>query len=141
MRRVERQDRRADIAAHLDVAAWDDNPGARDAAREAGLPVVDINQAVWKTFAALVLAPGVPLTHPEPHWTVERATAFAEADKQIGLDFSRALYAFSELVGPDNVMVQELAVKDSKGHSMVFMAEGAPTDPSTAINALMASVG
>ena len=63
------------VAGGADVAAWDDNPGARDAAREAGLPVVDINQADWKTFAALVLAPGVPLTHPEPHWTVERATA------------------------------------------------------------------
>lgn len=72
---------------------------------------------------------------------LERATAFAAADKQVGLDFSRALYAFSRLVGADNVMVQELAVKDSKGHNMVFMAEGAPTDPSTAINALMASVG
>ena len=57
------------------VAAWDDNPAARDAARAAGVNVVDINQADWKAFAALVLAPGVPLTHPEPHWTVERAKA------------------------------------------------------------------
>ena len=24
----------------------------------------------WSKFAALVLAPGVPLTHPAPHWTV-----------------------------------------------------------------------
>ena len=31
--------------------------------------------ADWSTFAALVLAPGVPLTHPEPHWTVKRARA------------------------------------------------------------------
>ncbi|MEO8668932.1 MAG: UDP-N-acetylmuramoyl-L-alanine--D-glutamate ligase, partial [Bauldia sp.] len=27
----------------------------------------------WLSFACLVLAPGVPLTHPEPHWTVRRA--------------------------------------------------------------------
>lgn len=55
------------------VAAWDDSPAARDAAREAGLPIVDLNQIDWTDMAALVLAPGVPLTHPEPHWTVERA--------------------------------------------------------------------
>ena len=29
----------------------------------------------WSQIAALVLAPGVPLTHPEPHWTVELARA------------------------------------------------------------------
>ena len=28
-----------------------------------------------RSSAALVLAPGVPLTHPEPHWTVQRAQA------------------------------------------------------------------
>src|SRR5262249_33442144 len=27
----------------------------------------------WSRFAALVLAPGIPLTHPEPHWSVARA--------------------------------------------------------------------
>ena len=27
----------------------------------------------WTKIAALVLAPGVPLTHPKPHWTVELA--------------------------------------------------------------------
>ncbi len=31
--------------------------------------------ADWARFAALVLAPGVPLTHPEPHWTVKKAEA------------------------------------------------------------------
>src|SRR5690606_32123953 len=29
--------------------------------------------ADWGRFDALVLAPGVPLTHPKPHWTVELA--------------------------------------------------------------------
>lgn len=54
-------------------AAWDDNAAAREAAAAAGLPVVDLNAADWSGFAALVLAPGVPLTHPRPHWTVEKA--------------------------------------------------------------------
>ncbi len=57
------------------VAAWDDGEASRDAATKAGLPLVDLREADWSTFAALILAPGVPLTHPEPHWTVEKARA------------------------------------------------------------------
>ena len=38
-----------------------------------GVPVVDLVAADWSRFAALILAPGVPLTHPEPHWTVLKA--------------------------------------------------------------------
>ncbi len=57
------------------VAAWDDSVAGRAAAEEAGVPLVDLASADWSPFAALVLAPGVPLTHPEPHWTVEKAKA------------------------------------------------------------------
>src|SRR5690606_19142473 len=35
--------------------------------------IVDLASADWSRFSVLVLAPGVPLTHPEPHWTVKRA--------------------------------------------------------------------
>jgi UDP-N-acetylmuramoylalanine--D-glutamate ligase len=35
--------------------------------------VADLHATDWRRFAALVLAPGVPLTHPEPHWTVRNA--------------------------------------------------------------------
>jgi UDP-N-acetylmuramoylalanine--D-glutamate ligase len=55
------------------VSAWDDGVPARDAAIAADIPLVDLSVADWSGFAALVLAPGVPLTHPEPHWTVKRA--------------------------------------------------------------------
>jgi UDP-N-acetylmuramoylalanine--D-glutamate ligase len=55
------------------VAAWDDSEPSRQAAANAGIPLVDLGTADWSAFAALVLAPGVPLTHPEPHWTVKRA--------------------------------------------------------------------
>jgi len=57
------------------VAAWDDSEAGRNAAAAAGCPLVDLANADWPAFAALVLAPGVPLTHPEPHWTVKRAKA------------------------------------------------------------------
>ena len=46
------------------VAAWDDSEDAVAAARAAGIAVVDLRVADWQAFAALVLAPGVPLTHP-----------------------------------------------------------------------------
>jgi UDP-N-acetylmuramoylalanine--D-glutamate ligase len=55
------------------VAAWDDGVAARDAAIAKDIPLVDLGVADWSGFAALVLAPGVPLTHPAPHWTVTRA--------------------------------------------------------------------
>lgn len=55
------------------VAAWDDNAAARDAAEARGIRVVDLDAADWTDFSALILAPGVPLTHPVPHWTVARA--------------------------------------------------------------------
>lgn len=55
------------------VSAWDDGVAARDAAIAKEIPLVDLKVADWSRFSALVLAPGVPLTHPEPHWTVRRA--------------------------------------------------------------------
>jgi UDP-N-acetylmuramoylalanine--D-glutamate ligase len=65
---------RALAAGGANVLAWDDNEASLARARLEGLPVHDLDQASWADFAALVLAPGVPLTHPEPHWTVERAS-------------------------------------------------------------------
>jgi UDP-N-acetylmuramoylalanine--D-glutamate ligase len=61
------------LAGGADVAAWDDSEAGRAASIKDGVPIVDLSVADWTTFAALILAPGVPLTHPAPHWTVERA--------------------------------------------------------------------
>lgn len=63
------------VAGGATVHVWDDNEKGRDAAKAAGLTVVDLNIADWDAYSALILAPGVPLTHPEPHWTVKRAQA------------------------------------------------------------------
>ena len=52
--------------------------GARAFAGDDGAPQpgsVDLKAMDWGQFALLVLAPGVPLTHPRPHWSVERARA------------------------------------------------------------------
>ncbi|WP_454714734.1 UDP-N-acetylmuramoyl-L-alanine--D-glutamate ligase [Caulobacter segnis] len=66
---------RALIAGGAKVALWDEKPESREAAAAEGFPVVDLQAADWSQFAALMLSPGVPLTHPKPHWTVEKAKA------------------------------------------------------------------
>ena len=55
------------------VHAWDDSGPAVEKARAAGLPISNLHQIDFATLDALVLSPGVPLTHPEPHWTVLKA--------------------------------------------------------------------
>ncbi|MCT7375011.1 UDP-N-acetylmuramoyl-L-alanine--D-glutamate ligase [Chelativorans salis] len=66
---------RALIAGGASVLAWDDNPESVARAGEEGVETQDLRAANWKDFDALVLAPGVPLTHPRPHWSVELARA------------------------------------------------------------------
>ena len=66
---------RALIAGGARVVAWDDGEAGRAKAQAAGVEVADLAEADWTQFDALVLSPGVPLTHPTPHWTVERAKA------------------------------------------------------------------
>lgn len=55
------------------VLAWDENERSREAALAAGIELTDLNHADWSIIDTFVLAPGVPLTHPVPHWTVNRA--------------------------------------------------------------------
>jgi UDP-N-acetylmuramoylalanine--D-glutamate ligase len=56
-----------------DVVAFDDDRKKIADAQAAGLKTQDLHEIDWSGVAALVLAPGVPLTHPEPHWTVSLA--------------------------------------------------------------------
>jgi UDP-N-acetylmuramoylalanine--D-glutamate ligase len=58
-----------------DVTAWDDNPDSVAKAASRGIGTADLRSADWNAFAAFVLSPGVPLTHPKPHWTVDLAHA------------------------------------------------------------------
>lgn len=56
-----------------EVHGWDDSAPAVDKARAAGLPISNLHELDFSRLDALVLSPGVPLTHPEPHWTVLKA--------------------------------------------------------------------
>ncbi len=66
---------RALKAGGAEVLAWDDGEAGRERAKEAGLELSDLRETDFSTLAALVLAPGVPLTHPVPHWSVSKARA------------------------------------------------------------------
>ena len=64
---------RALIAGGAKVVAWDESARAREAAAAEGLDIADLASADWSAFAAVMVSPGVPLTHPAPHWVVEKA--------------------------------------------------------------------
>jgi len=55
------------------VFAWDDNENSRKQALNISLELVDLYKVDWNTIAALVLSPGIPLDHPEPHAIVRLA--------------------------------------------------------------------
>jgi len=68
---------RALLRGGADVVGWDDDADALAKAASAGIPTTDLRRIDWTGISALVLAPGVPLTHPAPHWSVGRAQAAA----------------------------------------------------------------
>ena len=56
-------------AGGADVIAWDDSDIKIEVAKAANIKTQNLRELDWKKVAALVLAPGVPLTHPQPHWS------------------------------------------------------------------------
>src|SRR5260370_19317577 len=61
---------RALKAGGAEVIASDDGVDKLAEAAQAGFTTADLRKVSWANFAALVLTPGAPLTHPSPHWTV-----------------------------------------------------------------------
>ena len=62
-------------AGGAEVIACDDNLDRMVQAAQANYITADLRNVSWAHFAALILTPGVPLTHPKPHWTVDLARA------------------------------------------------------------------
>jgi UDP-N-acetylmuramoylalanine--D-glutamate ligase len=60
-------------AGGAEVIAFDDDKKKLAEAQAAGLKTQDLREIDWRTIAALVLTPGVPLTHPKPHWSAALA--------------------------------------------------------------------
>jgi UDP-N-acetylmuramoylalanine--D-glutamate ligase len=60
-------------AGGAQVIAWDDNPQSVEKASACGIETADLRQIDWTKVDSLVLSPGVPLTHPKPHWSADLA--------------------------------------------------------------------
>ena len=91
---------------------WDDGVSGRMQAEAEGFTVEDLTVADWSGFAALVLSPGAPLTHPKPHWTVDKAhAAGVPVMGDIEL-FARALAAL-----PDDARPKVVAITGTNGKS------------------------
>ncbi len=103
---------RALSAGGAKVVLWDDKPAARAAAAAEGFVLTDLNTADWSGFDALLLSPGVPLTHPAPHWTVERAR---EAGVEIVGDME--LFARTVNAAPEHKRPKIVAITGTNGKS------------------------
>ena len=103
---------RALKAGGAELALWDESPAAREAAIAERFPIEDLKIADWSSFAALVLAPGVPLTHPEPHWTVKLAHA---AGVEVIGDIE--LFARTVNAAPEHKRPKVIAITGTNGKS------------------------
>lgn len=61
------------LAGGANVIAFDDAPAKVEEAAAAGIQTADLRTIDWKKVAITVLAPGVPFTHPAPHWSVKQS--------------------------------------------------------------------
>jgi UDP-N-acetylmuramoylalanine--D-glutamate ligase len=96
---------RALKAGGAEPILWDEKPAARQAAAAEGFAVEDLRAVDWSGLSALMLSPGVPLTHPQPHWTVEMAkSAGVEILGDIEL-FARTVNAAPEHKRPKVVVI------------------------------------
>src|SRR3954471_16143159 len=103
---------RALVAGGANVALWDDKPAARAAAEAEGFTLTDLHTADWSEFAAIMLSPGVPLTHPQPHWTVERA-------RETGVEIVSDVELFARTVNaaPEHKRPKLVAITGTRGKS------------------------
>ncbi|HSB58937.1 MAG TPA: UDP-N-acetylmuramoyl-L-alanine--D-glutamate ligase [Methyloceanibacter sp.] len=106
------------------VFAWDDTPKAREAAAAAGIPLFDLAAADWSRFAALALAPGIPLTHPEPHWSVKKARS-----------------AGVEVIGDMELFFRERGLHESPGKVVVITGTNGKSTTTALTAHLLSSAG
>jgi UDP-N-acetylmuramoylalanine--D-glutamate ligase len=103
---------RALAAGGAQVVVWDEKPAAREAAEAQGFTLEDLTTADWSQLAALMLSPGVPLTHPAPHWAVVKAR---EAGVEILGDIE--LFARSVAAAPPHKRPKIVAITGTNGKS------------------------
>ncbi len=115
---------RALLAGGARVFAWDDKEKGRAEAEGAGLALTDLGHADWSRFAALVLAPGIPLTHPEPHWSVKKA-------REIGV----------EVIGDVELFFRARAGQEAQGKVVVITGTNGKSTTTALTAHLLSSAG
>ena len=101
---------RALEAGGANVFAWDDKEKAREEAAAAGFALTDLATVDWGRFAALVLAPGIPLTHPAPHWSVVKA-------REAGVEVIGDIELFFRARGEGGLPGKVVAITGTNGKS------------------------
>lgn len=115
---------RALAAGGAEIIAYDDDEKKIKEAQTAGLKTQNLRELDWPKIAALVLAPGVPLTHPKPHWAA-----------------SLARKANVEVIGDIELFCRERA-KSGPGSSLVAITGTNGKSTTTALTAhLLKSAG
>ena len=61
------------VTAGAEIFAWDDRAAP---SKNGGCTIMDFNDWPWGELECLVLSPGVPFTHPEPHAVVKKAKKY-----------------------------------------------------------------
>jgi UDP-N-acetylmuramoylalanine--D-glutamate ligase len=92
------------------AVAWDDAEARRAEAAKAGVKLVDPSAWNWESIAALVLSPGVPLTHPEPHETVRLA-------RGAGIEVIGDIELFQRAVNASGTGARIVAITGTNGKS------------------------
>lgn len=100
------------VASGAQVFTWDENPKAREKTKDTEYRAEHPKQWPWKKMTAVVVSPGVPLTHPKPHPVVRKSRM--EKIPVIGDTelFARAINAIPERERP-----RVVAVTGSNGKS------------------------
>jgi UDP-N-acetylmuramoylalanine--D-glutamate ligase len=115
---------RALEAGGANVFAWDDKEKGRAEALAAGLVLTDLASVDWSRFAALVLSPGIPLTHPEPHWGVKKA-------REAGI----------EVIGDIELFFRERAHQQASGKVVVITGTNGKSTTTALTAHLLSSAG
>jgi UDP-N-acetylmuramoylalanine--D-glutamate ligase len=115
---------RALAAGGANVFAWDDKEKGRAEALGAGLVLTDLATVDWSRFAALVLSPGIPLTHPEPHWGVKKA-------REAGI----------EVIGDVELFFRERARQQATGKVVVITGTNGKSTTTALTAHLLSSAG
>ncbi len=98
------------LTGGAEVVGWDDNPASVEKAEAQGIGTQDLRTIDWNAVDLFVVAPGVPLTHPQPHWSVELA-------KRHGVAIAGDIDLFFRQMEADGRRAPVIAITGTNGKS------------------------